>query len=1066
MLSLYRSSDLKLLAEKLLDKLDGRKCANPLQRELIILQNNGMKRWLKLFIAKEEGIAANIGTEFPAEFIWKIYHQMDGQLPEILPSEKEPMQFAIFDILQAADHEKKLKALYRYIQADTKAGSAKRAWHLSGRIADLFERYQIYRPEMILKWQQNKLQTKTQSERWQAELWQMLRKRWESQLPKIKHNHRVELNQAFLKAIKNNTLNVDRLPGQLNIFAVPEWPPVFLEAFIELSKVTDVHFYWLDVVQKENNKHPIIQSWGKNGYNFLNLFHQYVSKDKSISRNFNEKRVDENKEARPTLLETLQDQILAGKVNSKKSLSNDSSVQVHSCHSPLREVEVLYDQLLALFEEDPELNPDEITIMCTDPELYAPVIEAVFGHGEEGLPEIPCTVINAGKRSSAGARAFIKILELLQSRFNVTDIITLLQMPVFQQKMNINYEDVARLERWIGDNNIRWGIDGEFKRQFGLPEDNRFTWKAGLSRLMLGYAMQQEDTKVYNELVPYDGISGSSSAELLGIFYEFINKLFVLHANIRQRKTIQAWIPVLHKVINDFFPQNPTALGALSKLNNAVEQLEENAQSGGLKQKVPFKIVHSYLERWLEKHKTGGRFGSGVTFSSMVGLQNIPFKVTGILGMNENAFPRLNAAIDFDLIQQNALPGDPDQAETDRYLFLNTLMGAGQTFYISYSGQSNRQNIGGPPSVLVSELLNTIEETLGIERQNLVTHHRLQPFSSYYFKTDTDLFSFSNNHLKTAKKLVHGKTKDLPRPNLLFDKLPSEVFDELTLNNLITFYQNPSKFILQNRFGIYLKKEEKIDEDRELFTLDNLEKYKVKQQILQHCFAKKDVGLLKNYFTGRDMLPVQGDRAFQQAADETHLFYKEITHKVESEDEIEFKISLQDTKELTGKIGGVCGADLLLFRFGKLRPKDIVEWWLKHVVWNIISESDASSTSFYYSFEDDKVKERSLAPLEDAESILNALVKKFREGIQHALPFFPETSFTLAQACQKGKNLKKALEEAEKSWKDGGFTYDGEIEDPYNKLIYKNFDLKHDKQFEELAKLFFEPYFKSMEQGA
>ncbi len=1058
MLSLYRSSSLEQLSDKLLDKLYRQKLANPLHPELIILQNNGMKRWLKHFIAREQGMAANIDAAFPAEFIWKIYRQMDEALPEVLPSEKEPMQFAIFDILQSGDHKKKLQALYRYIQADTDKGAVKRAWHLSVRVADVFDRYQIYRREMILKWQQNELQTNMQSEQWQAELWRLLHKRWDSQ-------HRVELHRAFLKAIKNDSLKPDQLHGQINIFAVSEWPPVFLEAFVELSKIADVHFYWLDPIQKEKNRHPFVQSWGKNGREFLNLFHQYISGDESICQSFNEERLAENKEVKATLLKTLQGQILTGKQGSKKSLSNDRSIQVHSCHSPLREVEVLYDQLLALFEADAEVNPDDIAIVCMEMEVYAPLIEAVFRFPEEGLPAIPFTVADAGQRSAA-ARAFVKILELLQSRFNVSDIIALLQMPVIQQKMNISYEDVLKLESWIGENNIRWGIDGAFKKQFGLPEEKRSTWQTGLSRMMLGYAMQHEDTKICNGLVPYDQISGSNSAELLGVFYELMYKLFELHYKIQQERTAEDWTLILHNIIKEFLPQNTSNADSIIELNSAAQQLEENALTGGLKQKISFKIVHSYLEKALEKHKTGGRFGTGVTFSSMVGLQNIPFKVIGILGMNEDTFPRLNTTVDFDMMQQQILTGDPDQTETDRYLFLNTLMSAQQTFYISYSGQSNRQQAVEPPSVLVSELLNVIDEAFGIDRQELITHHRLQPFSPYYFKSDTDLFSYSSNYFNTAKKLVNGDAKDTTVRKFLFNELPPVEADIVTLNDLIAFYQHPAKFVLQNRLGIYLKDEDTVDEDRELFALDNLEKYKVKQKILEHCFANKDLDSLKSYFRGRDMLPLQGDYAFQQAADETKSFYGEITDKIGEEDEIEFSIPLQSSAELTGTLSEVCGSSLILFRFGKLKAKYIVEWWLKHLVWNAINESSDPSVSYYYSFEDGKVEESALEAVEDAEEVINVLTQQFKKGLQQTLPFFPETSFAFAEALKKGKNYKKALEEAEKKWNGNKKTFNDESENPYNKLLYKNFNLRQEKQFFEAAKLFFNPYFERMEQGA
>ncbi len=35
----------------------------------------------------------------------------------------------------------------------------------------------------------------------------------------------------------------------------------------------------------------------------------------------------------------------------------DKSLSLHSCHSPMREVEVLHDQLLAMFDADPTLKP-------------------------------------------------------------------------------------------------------------------------------------------------------------------------------------------------------------------------------------------------------------------------------------------------------------------------------------------------------------------------------------------------------------------------------------------------------------------------------------------------------------------------------------------------------------------------------------------------------------------------------------------------------------------------------------------------------------------------------------
>src|SRR5699024_4162702 len=88
------------------------------------------------------------------------------------------------------------------------------------------------------------------------------------------------------------------------------------------------------------------------------------------------------------------DSLLAGRKLNVPAV--DSSIQVHSCHSAMREVEVLYDQLLALLDKNPELSPDDILIMTPDIQTYAPMAEAVFGTPDEGQPRIPYTIADRG----------------------------------------------------------------------------------------------------------------------------------------------------------------------------------------------------------------------------------------------------------------------------------------------------------------------------------------------------------------------------------------------------------------------------------------------------------------------------------------------------------------------------------------------------------------------------------------------------------------------------------------------------------------------------------------------
>src|SRR4029078_11131871 len=86
-----------------------------------------------------------------------------------------------------------------------------------------------------------------------------------------------------------------------------------------------------------------------------------------------------------SLLTALQSDLSLGKPRATRRAGTfsrhepDTSISVHSCHSPMREVEVLRDQLLAAFEADPGLEPHDVIVMTPDIDAYAPLIEAVFG---------------------------------------------------------------------------------------------------------------------------------------------------------------------------------------------------------------------------------------------------------------------------------------------------------------------------------------------------------------------------------------------------------------------------------------------------------------------------------------------------------------------------------------------------------------------------------------------------------------------------------------------------------------------------------------------------------------
>ena len=113
----------------------------------------------------------------------------------------------------------------------------------------------------------------------------------------------------------------------------------------------------------------------------------------------------------------------------------DDSVQVHSCHSPLRELEVLYDHLLDWFERDPKLAPRDILVMIPEIELYAPYIQAVFGSPEQDALRIPFSIADRTARTQSHLiETFLGFLHMAGSRLGVSRVLTLLESAPVRRK--------------------------------------------------------------------------------------------------------------------------------------------------------------------------------------------------------------------------------------------------------------------------------------------------------------------------------------------------------------------------------------------------------------------------------------------------------------------------------------------------------------------------------------------------------------------------------------------------------------------------------------------------------
>ena len=370
-----------------------------------------------------------------------------------------------------------------------------------------------------------------------------------------------------------------------------------------------------------------------------------------------------------------------------------------------------------------------------------------------------------------------------------------------QQRFDLAEADLGLIRKWVRDTRIRWGIDADDRSRMDLPAFAENTWKSGIERLLLGYAMPTKNQQLFHGVVPYDNIEGTD-ALMLGRFVEFLDKLFSLVSSLGQPRTLKAWSASLTEVLESLFKPDESAQNELQTIRLTLKELAEVAELAGFDEEIDLKVLKNSLRRRLEKETFGfGFITGGVTFCAMLPMRSIPSKVICLLGMDNDAYPRQTKALGFDLMAKHPQKGDRSRRSDDRYLFLEAILSAREKLYISYAGQSIQDNSTMPPSVLVSELMDYIESGFAIRGENIldniVTKHRLQAFGLEYFKSDDKrLFSYSEENCAAAEQML--KSVEPPAPFISKGlTTPEEQWKDVGLQDLCRFFGNPGPLLIE-----------------------------------------------------------------------------------------------------------------------------------------------------------------------------------------------------------------------------------------------------------------------------
>jgi exodeoxyribonuclease V gamma subunit len=1025
-------------------------------------------------------------------------------VPPDSPLDKLPMTWRLMALLPGCLSDPVFQPVAGFLRGD----EPDRLLQLASRLADLFDQYQIYRPDWLQDWAagRNVLRKAAgqdelgEDQLWQAELWRrVLATLDDSQ----RQATRPALHARALAHLQSGQPLASPVARRVSVFGMSHMPGQLLEMLAALAAHSQVllavpnpcQYHWGDIIdgrewlQAERRRHayrgetlaglPLAQmhlhaptllaAWGRQGRDFIRQLDAFD--DQQAAQQVTQwPRLDffddVPGEDGTRLLAQLQRRIRdlepsSGGIPAQPLRKDDASVTFSVAHSPVRELEVLHDQLLQWFHTSPEpLSPRDVVVMVPDIELMAPAIRAVFGQYKRSDARfIPYDIADLGAQAiSPLIHAVEWLLALPQQRSRMSELVELLEVPALAARFGLKDEHLPTLTRWMAGSGIRWGLSAEHREGLGLGvcgDDNSALF--GVQRMLMGYACGADpvDDGVSLGVSPYPEVGGLD-AELAGSLAHLLQALIDWWQICTQSATPAQWAEHCRAMLAALFkPRDDNDRNALAALDQALNDWVRACGEAGFAEAVPLAVARSAWLEALKAPRLEQRFrAGGVTFCTLMPMRAIPFKAVCLLGMNDGDYPRRSPRADFDLMGLPGMtrPGDRSRRDDDRQLMLEALLSARQVLYVSWSGRSVRDNSEQPPSVLVSQLRDEIDLLWGKDTaKGLTTVHPLQPFSRAYFEAGSGLQTYAKEwraaqlgHLWEAAPAAESLTSVAPReireqglaPTGYAGLLPvlesANGVPVITLQQLARFLRKPVGAFFRERLQVHLEDERSELHDEELFGLGGLDLYQLLDHELQHVPADLSADELPSHaarvvqhLREAGALPLAGVGTLE-AQKLTHILQTQLAAALRERgaypeaaervlvDQAHPQVSLQDA--LGGVLAGEGGQMLLSLRANKLvsiskagkataLPEKLIDIWLQ----SLAAAAMGHPLRCVVVGRNAVVRAEPLDP-EAARTQLQTLLATWAEGMRWPLPLPPSVALQWLKDRENTNALADAYE--------------------------------------------------------
>jgi exodeoxyribonuclease V gamma subunit len=1039
---------------------------------IVVVPSLALRDWLQQALATHPDLQICFGIKFvllselfhnlPALLKQKELGQDRAYFPSIphlaLRLEKEILDIFLEEKPSKGFNEELFKPLFSYLKIefnkDISLKSRRRLSTLCDSLAYLFSIYGHFGGELIQKWEKDPSD-------WQEVLWQKI----------FSSDNSWECDCSWLRSLKEKNFKPPK-DTHIHVFGLSFLSSLQQELFNFLSPLLPIYFYalspcqvfWGDVRSSKERKrlhsflkqgdvqdfdenfsqtNSLLSAWGKLGRKFLEQIQDdtqdyvqaYYLPKKILDFPQYQELVDsdvllEETKGPLSLLQGLQSDLLLLRPSTTQSLvkieEDCSSITIHENFSKKREVETLFHHLSSLFSSREDLAPQEIIVMAPDITEYEAYIKQIFGKENTSIPFHMMDLRE--ENQNPFLEGFWRLIRLSFSRWEVSKVMHIFEHPIFRDAQGICEETLLFLHQVVRDTRIRWAKDVEHRHevlkqrtfeQDSLPDARWATWDFGFDQVVLGTSMllpKGEGASLKRlDVFPYAYIEHSQG--------DILEKLKFLMDSMRAdltplRNTEQAsvddWIDYLICLYKSYF-SIPMLRGKQQQLYEDViiklERLRPECSSlKGLK--FGFPSIFAQLEKLLTNRTANFQIHNlhSVRFCSLQPMRAIPAKVIALLGMNEGVFPRVDQHYSLNHLH-GAQEADyfPSKLDLDRYLFLEAMMSARESIYISYEKLPHeRQRYGA--SVIVQELIDYLDQSflLGEKKFSETCLHMHAPFGFHHslFK-EGEVQNYMQSDWQRACA-YYGKEKvslfrfipEVSEPNLEKINLDNEEEYNLLIRECLWAIEDPLRLYLEKIMKISLFRQAfETFEDEEVFILkkrtqEGIVKRSIKGKGLEASWeeekqqgglplgffqevAKKQLG--RNVKEKEENLALHGLNFDQSCSIEFSSLYQECYQKSDHE-WIVPAIEIVEGFSMTGDLQFVFPQGFFLFDQSSWISK--LSRWVQSVVFSYLIQK------YELPFEGSILTEKGkvLSPVESPKEILEDYFKFVIICLQHPCP--------------------------------------------------------------------------------